>query len=177
MVAIGEVLPHFRDPGAFCSLLDQDRIHSIRIHAGFGHAYATVYQRIRVEAMELMHERIRPLYISGHSPGGALATQCSLDVLSIASAEGMVVTTFGSPMVGNQQFADAYDLSIERHCQWRVVLASDIITKVPNLINGKFAHVGSEVCVKRFRLPFWLWLHASGTSSYTYGLVSMIGSI
>ena len=49
-----------------------------------------------------------PIYVVGHSMGGAVATLCALDLLFTFQLDpGRVrLYTYGSPRVGNQAFAD-----------------------------------------------------------------------
>ncbi len=46
-----------------------------------------------------------PLFIAGHSLGGALATLCAVDVRARLAAPDVRLFTFGSPRVGNAVFA------------------------------------------------------------------------
>lgn len=120
-------------------------LSSIRVHSGFARAYTRISERVLSRVGELREERKRPVFLAGHSLGGALATLCSIDMIRIAEVDQIVVTTFGSPKVGNRQFAAFYDRLIFRH--WRVVNAYDIVTKNPQLPG--FEHVGKEVSRRR----------------------------
>ena len=46
-----------------------------------------------------------PLYAIGHSMGAALATICAMDVKFKANLTDVRLYTFGSPRVGNAEFA------------------------------------------------------------------------
>jgi triacylglycerol lipase len=97
------------------------------VHRGFRHALDIVWNDIET-ALEDVHV---PLFMSGHSLGAALAT------LAAARHTPRGVYTFGSPMVGNQAFADKLKgLSIHR-----VVDDIDGVTFVPPAHLG-YVHVG-----------------------------------
>jgi triacylglycerol lipase len=64
----------------------------------------------------------RPLWISGHSLGGALATLC---FARIPQARGLYV--YGAPRVGDQEFVDI----LQDRAVWRVEHARDPVPMVP----------------------------------------------
>jgi triacylglycerol lipase len=86
----------------------------------------------------------KPVVVTGHSLGAALAT---LYAYSVANRGGYVpmVYTFGSPRVGNSRFAAAYN-SLLRDETYRVVNDADIVPRLPGPIAG-YRHVGHEVFI------------------------------
>ena len=113
-----------------------------KIHKGFAVAYASVAHRVMSGIKRLHDENPRPIFLTGHSLGGALATICSLDVwvkLRI-SRRSIFVSTFGSPRVGNEAFKRVYNSVIVLH--WRIVVDPDMVAKLPK---GMFRHVGKKV--------------------------------
>lgn len=73
----------------------------------------------------------QPVWITGHSLGGALATMATARLLG----EGVLrvddiggIYTFGQPRVGDDQFAENYQPD-ERH--FRIVHDNDVVTRVP----------------------------------------------
>ena len=54
-----------------------------------------------------------PLYIGGHSMGAAMAHMCALDLRYNANMSQVHVYTYGSPRVGNTQFYDFFNASVE----------------------------------------------------------------
>lgn len=88
-------------------------------------------------------EYSRPIFFTGHSLGGALATICSIDpCLSFGcSASMIVVSTFGSPLYGNNWWRRIYDRTIRAH--WRFAIDNDVITKTPE--GFSYSHVGEQV--------------------------------
>lgn len=78
-----------------------------RFHRGFMGALAEVWDPLYAAIEAEVKEKARPLWVTGHSLGGSLALlaawrfqQNFLDVHE--------VVTFGAPMVGNQEAADAF---------------------------------------------------------------------
>lgn len=95
--------------------------------------------------------RGKPIFFTGHSMGGSLATLASYEAarhwrqLGLGSAEDVAVTTFGAPRVGNSAFALRYDATVATH--WRVVIAADPVVRQPRLLG--YHHVGVEVLLDR----------------------------
>lgn len=115
-----------------------------KIHKGFAAAYAAVAPRLLTVVKRLEDERKRPVFLTGHSLGGALATVCSLDLflrLKLTRKE-IFVSTFGSPRVGNFHFRAVYNDSVPIH--WRIVVAPDVVSKLPKV---GYKHVGKKVLI------------------------------
>jgi len=105
-----------------------------RIHAGFYGAYGLVSERIKQKMPEVEH---LPLYITGHSLGGALATLATQDLEKSGFKDQIAACyTYGSPRVGNVFF----DATIKSPI-YRMINFIDIVTFVPLLAMG-FIHVG-----------------------------------
>lgn len=112
------------------------------VHKGFADAYKSVSRPILQKLKELFSISPRPLFFTGHSLGGALATLCSLDIAICLDTENIYVSTFGSPKVGNYFWSRLYNDVIVAH--WRVAMRSDIITTLPRL---GYAHVGKRAAL------------------------------
>ncbi|MDX1400396.1 MAG: lipase family protein [Kiloniellales bacterium] len=69
------------------------------VHEGFAEAFEAAWPEI---GKDLTRSNGRPLIITGHSLGGALAT------LAAVHCPQALVYTFGAPRVGNQAFAHAF---------------------------------------------------------------------
>lgn len=80
-------------------------------HKGFLDGYASVSKRILDCVSRLIPKKARPVLLTGHSLGGALATVCSLDLrLSLGIAESNILaSSFGSPKIGNYMWSTLYD--------------------------------------------------------------------
>ncbi|EFA85050.1 predicted protein [Heterostelium album PN500] len=94
------------------------------------------------------------LMIFGHSFGGAMATLAALD-FSINKYFGNIgVYTYGSPRVGNQEFAELFDANVPN--SFRVVYLEDTIPHLPlpafELLdsNATYLHVNTEVWINEY---------------------------
>ena len=100
-----------------------------KVHSGFMEAYSKVEAEIET-ALNLPDTQDKPLFITGHSLGGALAT---IAAKKIKHAGGNAACyTFGSPKVGNEEWLKDIKTPI-----YRVVNAVDCVTMLPpsTLIN------------------------------------------
>lgn len=115
-----------------------------KIHKGFACAYAAVGPRLLSRIKKLQDEKRRPVFLTGHSLGGALATVCSVDLffrLGLTRKE-IFVSTFGAPRVGNRQFWKIYNEAVPIH--WRIVVGPDVVAKLPKM---GYIHVGKKVLI------------------------------
>jgi len=115
-----------------------------RVHRGFATAYLSIAKEVIERIMEEYEKAPRPIFFTGHSLGGALATICALD-FALQYPElrsNIAATTFGSPRVGNNAFADLYSHHVQT--TWRIANAGDVVTVVPPSTQG-YKHVGRLV--------------------------------
>ena len=123
------------------NFLDDLRLHAhplgndsaAAVHGGFLRAWLA----LRSQLLPLVLSAGPPLYVTGHSLGGALAVLCACDLASLHSITVRGVYTYGAPRVGNAEFA--------RWCQrrsgpvvWRLVHWRD---PVPHLPPRSFGYV------------------------------------
>jgi len=110
----------------------------LHVHAGFARALEYVWKDV-TEA--LAPHKGKPLYITGHSLGAALAT---LACVRLRWEQQLVhaVCTFGSPRVGQQDFCAAYTKIAEGSPTYRYVNDTDIVPRVPTRLEG-YGHVGT----------------------------------
>ncbi len=101
-----------------------------RLHRGFVEAYQEVSCKIQMAVDQLGN---MPLYITGHSLGGALAC---IATGVLANDNIAACYTFGSPRVGNDELDAHTKIPV-----YRVVNATDPITRMPFNIMG-YTHVG-----------------------------------
>jgi hypothetical protein len=107
-----------------------------KVHAGFYQAYVDVAGTIK-DKLKIPEVKDLPLYITGHSLGGALATVATQDLEKSGLKDHIAACyTFGSPRVGNADF----DKTI-RSPVYRVINFTDIVTFLPLLTMG-YIHVG-----------------------------------
>lgn len=124
------------------SVLKSKSFRRAKVHSGFVHAYNSVREELISVITTLLQEKNRPIFFTGHSLGGALATLSSLDVSLGLDVPGtrISVSTFGSPRVGNDPFREVYDNQLPMH--WRLVAGGDIVSRLPKV---GYAHVGKRV--------------------------------
>lgn len=109
------------------------------VHRGFHGALELVWDRI----VATLRGSSGPIYVLGHSLGGALATLAAWRLRS----EGFGVAgwaTFGSPRVGTPALADR----LAGLPGWRYEFCCDVVPKVP-FIRWGFRHVGTWCYVDR----------------------------
>lgn len=104
------------------------------VHSGFKNAFETVEADI-VNTLNDLEEK-KPLMITGHSLGGALAT-IAAKRLSFKNGIGACYT-FGSPRVGDSEWISTIKTPI-----YRIVNAADAVTMLPP--NGLFIGALSSV--------------------------------
>ena len=138
-----------------------------RVHAGFYDAYGLISQRVREKLAEVEH---LPLYITGHSLGGALATLATQDLEKSGFKDQIAACyTYGSPRVGNAFF----DATIKSPI-YRIINFIDIVTFVPLLAMG-FIHVGDLRYLNRgFPDQVRRWLPLSQRVYFLISLFSLL---
>jgi triacylglycerol lipase len=126
------------------------------VHSGFLDAIGQVWAGVRAHIAGLQQASRRPLWITGHSLGAALATiaanRCSHD-----PALGHVGTyTFGSPRVGDPGFGQQIGTPV-----FRVQNNTDLVTHLP--LGLIYDHVGEREFIDAgghlhpgFAMPAWL---------------------
>lgn len=104
------------------------------VHPGYYARAVAVFNNTTVRgALNSAMADGRPIIVTGHSLGGAVAQLFGY----YAAREGYAidgVVTYGAPMIGNYQLADAYEAAgLETH---RFVIAEDPIPLAPHSIEG-----------------------------------------
>lgn len=112
-----------------------------RVHRGFKREVDDLWPRLE----KSLRENDKPLYFTGHSLGGAMATisagRCKL---SEVSSNPEALFTFGSPRVGNRRYINFVKL---QHYRW--VNNNDIVCRVPPPWLG-YSHAGRELYFNAF---------------------------
>jgi len=98
------------------------------VHEGFQEALDSVWDKFVTPELDKVKV---PIFYTGHSLGAALA------VLATARRKPNAAYTFGSPLVGNEAFAD----SIKNVPIYRIVDGSDVVTTLPPEVLG-YQHAG-----------------------------------
>ena len=107
-----------------------------KIHTGFNAAYGAIANELE-EALEEVKDR--PVYITGHSLGGAVATVAARENKHDNIA---AVYTFGCPRVGCGDFEGDLKSPV-----YRVVNRSDLVTQIPMMFLG-YRHAGYLIFIR-----------------------------
>ena len=109
--------------------------HGDLVHAGFLKALGEVWTRVTAHLAAEQEKRPRPLWITGHSLGAALATLAANLCCDDGAVRLQGVYTFGSPRVGDSAFGARIRVPVFRFCN-----DSDIVPHLP--LGLVFRHVG-----------------------------------
>lgn len=118
--------------------------YQVKVHAGFLKAVDALLPDLLGALLPGGRDKseVKPLFIVGHSLGGAMATLAAL----FLQREGLpvhTVWTYGSPRVGNRAWRSHYQRLLG-HRTWRIVAERDLVPMVPGLLVG-YRHVGMHV--------------------------------
>ncbi|KAA8490710.1 Lipase [Porphyridium purpureum] len=117
-----------------------------RVHSGFGEAYISVRRSVIVSVLTLLAAKRRPVFVTGHSLGGALATLCAYHLSKVSSESTrteIVLVTCGSPRVGNLFFRRHFHDYVKH--AWRIHVEGDPVPRVPHL---PYVHVGKQIILR-----------------------------
>lgn len=109
-----------------------------KAHAGF----VAEWSACKSHVMQNVY-RDKPLLLTGHSKGAALATLAAYD-LKCLGFKILNCYTYGSPRVGDRLWAETYDKL--RVPTFRCTHSNDPVPRTPSFI--RFRHVGTRVYVK-----------------------------
>lgn len=107
-----------------------------KVHRGFKREADRIWEPLE----KILAENTKPIWFTGHSLGGALATiAAGRCVLSSIPSHPEALFTFGSPRVGNKRFINFVKLN---HFRW--VNNNDIVTRLPPRWLG-YRHSGKQL--------------------------------
>lgn len=115
-----------------------------KFHQGFVGAFEEISTPLFAALKEETARRDRPIWVTGHSLGGALAAICSW-VMQRHFLSVHQVYTYGGPMVGNKLATTAYDKEFAGRI-FRYVNAPDPVPLLPtvSLIANEYVHCQQE---------------------------------
>jgi hypothetical protein len=144
----------------------------VRVHTGFFQAYWPIRETLFATVQRWVEDRPRPVYVTGHSLGAALATMATAE---LANHDNALVRdsiaacyTFGSPRVGDATFDQFVKVPL-----YRVANGIDIVPTVPLALMG-YRHVGDiryfgtrgTAPLRRALNPFrWTWRTLRGLAA------------
>ncbi len=119
---------------------DQVEIPDGQVHEGFNKAVNAIWEKLLLTVVKFRTSQ-QPLFLTGHSLGGALATLATLRLIHAGqSVQGLY--TFGSPRVGDRSYMDAFN-GVMADRAFRIVNDEDIVAKIPFKAIG-YCHVGEK---------------------------------
>lgn len=118
--------------------------YGVEVHAGFLAAADALLPLILKELLPAGTDKaaMKPIYVTGHSLGGAVASLIAL-FLQHEGLPVVAVYTFASPRVGNREWRAVYSEALG-HCSYRVIAEGDLVPLLPGLMDG-YRHVGQEI--------------------------------
>lgn len=105
----------------------------------------------------------RPIFLTGHSLGGALAILCALELVRQKFFVAQVYT-FGQPRVGNAAFKALYEATPIGQQEtlgsqtYRIVYQEDVVPRVPHVPawHDLYRHAGTEIFVSSYDSSLWI---------------------
>ncbi len=116
-----------------------------RFHRGFLDALAMIWEPLFTAVDQALKTKERPLWVTGHSLGGALALLAAWrfqrNFLSVHE-----IITFGAPMIGNDAAAKAFEQEFSGKI-FRFVDLEDLVPRLPSvsLLANAYSHCLNEV--------------------------------
>ena len=116
-----------------------------RFHQGFVRAIEAIWDPVHRAVEEEMAAAERPLWITGHSLGGALALLAGWLLLRRMTPVHQIYT-FGGPMIGNELAVAAFDREFAGKI-FRYVNVPDPVPKLPtvSLVANQYGHCRTEI--------------------------------
>ncbi|KAI1500118.1 Alpha/Beta hydrolase protein [Biscogniauxia marginata] len=137
--------------------------HNCTVHMGFLTSWQSAREYV-LPALKPLHAQYPdyPIHLVGHSLGGAVAALAALELKVSLEWDKVVVTTFGEPRVGNQEFTEYLDSVFElvdnegtqakEQTFRRVTHMGDPVPLLPLLEWGYRSHAG-EIFISKSELP------------------------
>lgn len=121
--------------------IDYPYCDKCEVHKGFYKAETEVFPKIYNAVSELRKQF--PAYnvvFTGHSLGAALTTLAAMDYLQNDPTATVILYNYGSPRVGNDQFAEWFSSNMKMRA--RVTHHKDIVVHSPT--HERFTHISGE---------------------------------
>jgi triacylglycerol lipase len=142
-----EALVVERDNAAFVAFAGTDPLvladwvadFDIRPHLGTTEGFSLALRDAMPHIQNVLKQVRKPVFVTGHSLGGALAALAAQN-LATSGAAVMAVYTYGMPRPGSARFGVAYDAKLGA-TTYRLVHGEDIVPTVAPSFLG-FRHVG-----------------------------------
>jgi triacylglycerol lipase len=118
-----------------------------RFHRGFLDALQMIWEPLLAAVQEAQKAKDRPIWVTGHSLGGALALLAAWR-LQRSFIEVQEIVTFGAPMIGNEAASQAFAREFPGKI-FRYVDMEDLVPHLPtiSLIANAYSHCLTEVAM------------------------------
>jgi predicted lipase len=118
-----------------------------RFHRGFLGALEEVWDPLFAAVSAALDEKERPVWVTGHSLGGALALLAAWRFKRQFIPVHQIYT-FGAPMIGNQAAADAFAREFPDKI-FRYIDDRDLVPRLPmmSLVGNAYIHCAGEVAL------------------------------
>ncbi len=113
-------------------------------HRGFWNSVEDVWKPINDKLLDLQQQRKRPLFIAGHSLGGAMATIAAAKLVH-NDKPFTSAYTFGQPRALTRQTAHIFNMECKPRF-FRFHNNNDIVTRAPARLMG-YSHIGSYLYI------------------------------
>ena len=113
-------------------------------HRGFWNSVEDVWRPINKKFRSLQKKNKRPLFITGHSLGGAMATIAAAKLIHV-DKPFISVYTFGQPRALSRETAQVFNVECKSRF-FRFHNNNDIVTRVPARLMG-YSHVGNYLYI------------------------------
>ena len=116
-----------------------------RFHRGFLDALAMIWEQLFAAVDQAQKAKARPLWITGHSLGGAIALLAAWRFQRNFLAVHEIIT-FGAPMIGNDTAAKAFEQEFSGKI-YRFVDLEDVVPHLPSvsLLANAYKHCLNEI--------------------------------
>ena len=115
-----------------------------KFHRGFWNSVQDVWEPLDTHFRQLQNHNKRPLFITGHSLGGAMATIAAARFIH-EDKPFTSVYTFGQPRVMTRNTSRIFNAEC-RSRYFRFHNNNDIVTRVPSRLMG-YSHIGSYLYI------------------------------
>ncbi len=118
-----------------------------RFHLGFMNALADIWDPVHAAVDAELKKEERPLWITGHSLGGALAMLAAW-VFKRRFINVHQIYTYGAPMIGNAVASEAFNQAFPGKV-FRYVNMTDPVPKLPtvSLVANDYGHCDQEIAL------------------------------
>lgn len=129
-----------------------------RVHQGFQLLAVSLSRKV-YQAAKGFKPKV-PVYVTGHSLGGAVATLTALMLKARLKRSDVRMYSYAAPRVGDPSFASAYDILLP--ASYRVVNLADVVPVVPprEFKGWHYADLGKQ----------WAFLNQSGDVVGNHGI-------